>query len=215
MRTSIASQSLLRLSPQHTQDMSDATSPPDPVAETLALWSPLLAVTTHHDGRSNGLVAGTGVFASVIPEAPRVLVELTKSSLTHDLFLASRGFALHTLPATPHDALTTSRSLVRALGMRSGHQGDKMAGLAARPGVTGSPILTDTLTYVEARVVSMLDAEELTIFLADVVGGGRLRSGAPLALSLLREHLPKEWLGEWAASRERQVAEAWRRRGLR
>jgi len=82
-----------------------------------------------------------------------------------------------------------------------------MAGLAARPGVTGSPILTDTLTYVEARVVSMLDAEWWA--------GGRLRSGAPLALSLLREHLPKEWLGEWAASRERQVAEAWRRRGLR
>ena len=43
----------------------------DPIAETLAaLWSPLLAITTHHHGRSNGMVAGTGVFASVVPEAP-------------------------------------------------------------------------------------------------------------------------------------------------
>jgi flavin reductase (DIM6/NTAB) family NADH-FMN oxidoreductase RutF len=195
--------------------MPNAALPPA-VTETLAmLWSPLLAVTTHHEGRSNGCVAATGVFASLVPEAPRVLIELTKSSLTHDLVLASRVFALHVLAATPHDALTTSLSLVRTLGMRSGHDGDKMVGLAARPGMTGCPILTETLTYVEARVVATLDAEELTIFLADVVDGGRHRSGGPLTLGVLREHLPKEWLSEWSASRERQIHDARRRRGLR
>jgi flavin reductase (DIM6/NTAB) family NADH-FMN oxidoreductase RutF len=194
--------------------MADATLPAA-VTETLAmLWSPLLAITTHHEGRSNGLVAGTGVFASLVPEAPRVLIELTKSSLTHNLVMASRVFALHVLAATPNDALTTSLSLVRTLGMRSGHDGDKMAGIATRPGVTGSPILADTLTYVEARVVATLDAEELTIFLADVVDGGRHRSGEPLTLRILRDHLPKEWLAEWAISRERQTSEARRRRGL-
>jgi len=190
---------------------------PDAVAETLAmLWSPLLAITTHHHGRTNGMVAGTGVFASLVPEAPRVVIELTKTSLTHDLILASRVFALHTLPATPQDALATSLSLVRTLGMRSGHAGDdKMMGIASRPGVTGCPILTETLTYMEARVVATLDGEELTIFLADVVGGGRLRSGDPLTLRVLREHLPKEWQAEWATSREVQIHEARRRRGLR
>ena len=161
------------------------------------------------------MVAGTGVFASLVPEAPRVIVEITKTSLTHDLVLASGVFALHTLPATPDDALKNSLSLVRTLGMRSGHDGDKMSGIAAKPGVTGSPILADTLTYVEARVVGTLDAQELTIFLADVVGGGRHRSGDSLTLPALRERLPKEWLAEWAASRERQVNEARRRRGLR
>jgi flavin reductase (DIM6/NTAB) family NADH-FMN oxidoreductase RutF len=193
--------------------MSKATLPPA-VTETLAmLWSPLLAITTHHEGRSNGLVAATGVFASLVPEAPRVLIELTKSSLTHDLVY--RVFALHVLPATPNDALTTSLSLVRMLGMRSGHDGDKMAGLTVRPGVTGCPILADTLTYIEARVIATLDAEELTIFLADVIDGGRHRSGEPLTLGVLREHLPTEWLPEWAVSRERQTNEARRRRGLR
>jgi len=43
--------------------------------------------------------------------------------------------------------------------MRSGHDGDKTAGIAARSGVTGSPILAETLTYVEARVVATLDGE--------------------------------------------------------
>jgi hypothetical protein len=89
-------------------------APPPAVTETetlAMLWSPLLAVTSHHDGRRNGVVAGTGVFASLVPEGPRVLVELTKSSLTHDLVLASRVVALHVLPATPAEALATSRSL--------------------------------------------------------------------------------------------------------
>ena len=196
--------------------MPDPTLPPDPIAETLArLWSPVLAITTHHQGRDNGLVAATGVFASLVPEAPRVLIELTKASLTHDLVLASRVFALHLLPATPSDALVTSLSLVHTLGMRSGHDGDKMAGIAMRPGVTGSPILAETLTYLEARVVATLDGDELTIFLADVVGGGRLRSGDPLTLDVLREHMSKEWLGEWAISRQRLTDAARRRRGLR
>ena len=160
------------------------------------------------------MVAGTGVFASLVPDAPRVLVEITKTSLTHDLVLASRVFALHTLPATPDDALRTSLSLVRTHGMRSGHDGDKMAGISARIGVTGAPILAETLTYIEARVVNTLDADELTIFLADVVGGGRHRSGELLTLQALRENLPKEWLAEWTTSRQRQVEEARRRRGL-
>jgi hypothetical protein len=90
-----------------------------------------------------------------------------------------------------------------------------MAGIEAQPGVTGCPIVASALTYIEARVVDTLDADELTIFLADVVGGGRFRSGAPLTLATLRQNLPKEWLGEWAASRERQLADARQRRGLK
>lgn len=195
--------------------MPNAALPPA-VSETLAmLSSPMLLITTHAHGRSNGLVARSGVFASLVPEAPRVLIELTKANLTHDLVLASRVFALHTLPATPHDALRTSLFLVHALGMRSGHDGDKMAGIEARPGVTGCPILTEALTYLEARVVATLDGEELTIFLADVVHGGRLRDGEPLTFDLLRQHLPKEWIAEWTTSRERQIDDARRRRGLK
>ena len=62
----------------------------DGIRDTLAaLWSPLLAITTTHRGRRNGLIAASGVFASIVPEAPRVLVELAKANLTYDLVLAS------------------------------------------------------------------------------------------------------------------------------
>ncbi len=104
------------------------------VNETLAmLSSPMLAITTHDQGRNNGLVARSGLFASLVPEAPRVLIELTKANLTHDLVLASGVFVLHTFPATPHDALTKSLSLIHALGMRSGHDGDKMTAFRLGP----------------------------------------------------------------------------------
>src|SRR5262249_46846666 len=132
-----------------------------------------------------------GVFASLVPEGPRVLVELAQASLTHDLVLASRVFALHLLPAAPDEALRTSLSLVRTLRMRSGHDGDKMAGIATRRGVTGCPILAQALTYVEARVVDTLNGGDITVFLADVVDGGRLRDGDPLTMGVLRERLPK------------------------
>ena len=187
----------------------------DGIRETLAaLWSPLLAITTTHQGRSNGLIAATGVFASIVPEAPRVLVELEKATLTHDLILASGAFALHLLPSAPAEALAASVSMVRSLGMRSGRDGDKLGAFPIRTGVTGSPILTDALTYVEARVVNTLDGEELTAFLADVVAGERLRDGEPLTLRILGEHMPAEWQAEWQASLGRQLAEARRRRGL-
>jgi flavin reductase (DIM6/NTAB) family NADH-FMN oxidoreductase RutF len=187
----------------------------DGIRDTLAaLWSPLLAITTAHQGGSNGLIAATGVFASILPEAPRVFVELAKANLTHDLVLASGVFALHLLPATPAQALETSLSMVRVLGMRSGRDGDKLGMFPSRSGVTGSPILTDALTYVEARVVATLDGGELTGFLGDVVGGERLHDGEVLTARILREHMPAEWQAEWQASLGRQLAEARRLRGL-
>ena len=83
-----------------------------------------------------------------------------------------------------------------------------------RPGVTGCPIPAEALGYVEARAVATIHGEELTVFLADVVGGGRHRSGDPLTLSVLWRHLPTEWVSERAISREREIHEARRPGGL-
>jgi len=178
-----------------------------------ALWSPLLAITTSHGNRTNGQIAISGLSASLLPDAPRILVELWKANLTHDMVLASRVFAAHLLPASPQ-ALDASLALVHTLGMRSGRDGDKMAGVPTRLGVTGSPILLDALTYVEAQVIATLDAEEMTVFLADVVAGERLREGEALTMRLARERMPSQWRGEWEASQERQIIEARNRRGV-
>jgi flavin reductase (DIM6/NTAB) family NADH-FMN oxidoreductase RutF len=187
------------------------TSPRDTLA---ALWSPLLAVTTIHDGRANGQIALAGLSASILREAPRVLVELWKANLTHDLVLASGVFAVHLLPANA-DSILATLSLIRTLGLRSGRDGDKMADLAWQPGeATGAPILADALTYVEARVANTLDSGEMTIFLGDVVAGQRLREGEPLTWAAARDQMPRPWLAEYAANQERQRPVARRLRGL-
>lgn len=176
------------------------------------LWSPLVAITAEHEGRTNGLIASTAIAASLLSEAPRVLVELAKANLTHDMVLASGSFALHLLPATPADALDTSLALFRTLGTRSGHDGEKMACIPARTGFTGSPLLTDALSYLEARVVATLDGGELTVVLADVVDGERVRDGDYLTIEAVREELAPGVLEEWAKRGERELAEARRRR---
>jgi flavin reductase (DIM6/NTAB) family NADH-FMN oxidoreductase RutF len=178
-----------------------------------ALWSPVLAVTTAHQGRCNGMIAATGLAASLVPEGPRVSVEVWKSTYTHELVSASGVFGLHVLAGSPSDALERTLALVRQLGMRSGRDGDKLAGFDWDAGSTGAPILRDALHCMEARVVHTLDLEECTVFVGNVVTAHRLRDGAPLPRSELRQHIPREWLDEWAASRERQIADARSRRG--
>ena len=189
--------------------------PENDTRDTLAaLWSPLLAITTAHEGRTNGQIAVSGLSASILPESPRVLVELWKANYTHDLVLASRIFALHLLPSDPPDALAASLDLIRGLGFRSGRDGDKLADLSWRPGVTGCPILADALTVVEARVVDTLDGHEMTVFLAGVVAGERLRAGIPLTWRVARESMPPEWLAEYDANQLRQREAARRLRGI-
>jgi flavin reductase (DIM6/NTAB) family NADH-FMN oxidoreductase RutF len=184
------------------------------IRDTLRrLWSPVLAITSTDGSRINGQIAVTGLPGSIVPDAPRVLVELWKANLTHDMVRASGVFAVHLLPAAPKEALGVSLSLVRTLGMRSGRDGDKMAGLSLRQGVTGSPILRDALSYVEARVVATLDGDEMTVFLGDVVAGQCLQEGNVLTMQAAREQMPADWLEEWERNQRRQLAEAKRLRG--
>jgi len=157
-------------------------------------------VTAAHGGRANGLISTTAISVSLYAETQRVLVGLTKTNLTHDLVLASRAFAVHLLPP---DAL----DIVRALGMRSGHDGDKLAALAWRPGETGSPILDRAVGFAEARVATTLDAGELTIVVGDVVAEGRT-GGAFLTNGLLLEKMPADMRAEWEARREQELAAA-------
>jgi flavin reductase (DIM6/NTAB) family NADH-FMN oxidoreductase RutF len=170
------------------------------------LWSLPVAVTASYSGRDNGLIALTAVPATIVPEAPRLLVELTRTSWTHELVLASHAFALHLLPSPP-DATTIA--LVEALGLRSGREGDKLAPFARRGGLTGAPILLDTLGYLEAEVLATLDLGELTVVVGDVVASERLREGAPLHFAELDAEMPPGWLDR---NRAVEVAEARRRR---
>ncbi|MGK7925940.1 MAG: flavin reductase family protein [Spirulina sp.] len=47
---------------------------------------------------------------------------------------------------------------------------------------TGCPIITDSLGYVECRVIGSVDEGDHTIFVGEVIGAGVYREGKPLLL---------------------------------
>ena len=172
-----------------------------------------VAVTTVHGGRANGLMSLSGGPAGIIAEAPRVTVSITKYNFSHDLILHGGVFAMHVLSNDP-DQLATSLEILMALGGSSGRDGDKLAALETKAGVTGSPILLGALSYVEARVTGSLDNDENTIFVGDVVAAERLNKGRKLDIGEAWAKLPPEWIHQYEANHEPQLDHCRMMRGL-
>lgn len=172
-----------------------------------------VAVTTVHQGRANGLIVLSGGPASVIPEAPRVTVSITKYNLSHDLVRDGGVFTLHVLGSST-DLLDASLEIIRTLGGSSGRDGDKIAPLRTRPGTTGAPVLLDALAFVEARVTGSLDNDENTIFVGDVVAAGRQHAGRRLDIAEAWAELGREWTQEYERNHDAQVDHCRLMRGL-
>ena len=153
------------------------------------LWTPLAAVTSAHEGVRSGQIAVSVHGASIVPQRPRLTAALWKRNLTHDLVAASGVFAVHLLREDQDE-------LVYRLGLRSGRDGDKLAGLALREGVTGCPILAECLAVYECRVLNAMDGGDMTVFLGEVVAMDG-RDGTPLWWRDLRPRMPAEQAAAW------------------
>ncbi len=164
---------------------------------TSHFWAPLVAITTAHGGQANGQIAVSALNASILRDRPRILIDIWKANFTHHLLLESGVFALHLL-GEQH------LNLIEQLGLRSGRDGDKLAGLRWETRQTGAPILLDTLGYLEARVRATLDAGDMTCFLADVLDGAILTPGEPLTWPAARARLPADWLARYDANQAHQ-----------
>jgi flavin reductase (DIM6/NTAB) family NADH-FMN oxidoreductase RutF len=152
-----------------------------------------VAVTTKSGDRLNGLISLSAGSGSVLHEAPRVQISLAKRNLTHDLVLESGVFAMHLLADGDDDVRERSFAIIRGLGGSSGRDRDKIADFNTKPGVTGSPILLDALSYVEGRVVFTLDTEESHLFIADVVAAERLHRLPKLTIASAWADLGSDW----------------------
>lgn len=112
------------------------------------LWAPVTAVSAEHAGRASGLICSTAVSSSLDPARERVVLQLRKDNLTHELALASRAFTLHLLRRDQQE-------LFRFLALDTG------------------PPYEETLARADCRVVGTLDAGDATVILADVVAAER------------------------------------------
>ncbi len=163
------------------------------------LWSPLAAVTSHWQGRDNVQIAVAIAAASIVPERPRVVVQLYKTNLSYDMVLSSGVFALNFLRPDQLD-------LIGDFGLVSGREKDKLAGVGTKAGPSGSPLLTDCFGYLDCRVINAMDGGDMTCFLADVLDGKTLAQGDPLWWRDARRELPREWLERWEAKQSSEIA---------
>ena len=102
-------------------------------------------IVTAADGQRRGGLAATWVSqASIDRDNPVVLIGIAPNHFTAELIDASQSFALHLISL---DAIELAWNF--ALG--SGRDRDKLAGIAATRGITGSPLLHDALAFLECR----------------------------------------------------------------
>ncbi|WP_067662908.1 flavin reductase family protein [Nocardia miyunensis] len=170
-----------------------------------------VAITTVDGGFANGLMSLSAGSASIIPEAPRATISLTKYNKTHDMVSNSGIFVMHMLSAED-EQVHKSLEILMTLGGSSGRDGDKIGKLRTKTGVTGAPILLDAHSYVEARVMGTLDVEESSIFVGDVVATEILNEGQRLRIGDAWSKLPADWIAQYDANHEPQLANARARR---
>ena len=154
------------------------------------LWSPIAAVTSNWQGKSNAQIAVAIAAASIVPDMPRVLLQIYKNNYSHDLIYNSGSFALNFIR---RDQL----QLIKDFGLVSGRDTDKLSDVGHVFRETGSPILDDCWGFLDCRVVNAMDGGDMTCFLADVLEGETLTQAEPLYWRDARREIPAEWNEEW------------------
>jgi len=153
--------------------------------DDMALWSlsyGLYILTSHRDGKQNGMVCNT-VF-QVTSEPKRIAACVNKENLTHEYISSSGVFAVLVL-----DEKTPMR-FIGLFGFRSGKDVDKLSQVNFMEGGTESPLVIDNaLSVMEARVLDQVDVGTHTVFVGEVVASKVLKEGTPLTYAVYRREM--------------------------
>lgn len=170
------------------------------------MWAPLTVVTAAYGDERGGQIAVGTFTASIVPERPRVLVEIQKRNHTHGLIEASGRFAIHLIAREQWE-------WVRHWGFRSQAEVDKFEDIAWREGPSGLPILDGVLGWLACEVVNAMDGGDMTIYLADVFDAQRNTAEQPIRWHEVQQMLPEEWREEYGRKLAHDVPDSARRMG--
>lgn len=121
----------------------------------------------------NGFTASWVMQASFQP--PLVVNCVRQDSRSHAMIQSSQVFALSVLDANQKD-------LAQKFFKPQRRVDNKFEDVEFYLGETGCPIISDSLGYVECRVVGMVEHGDHTVFVGEVVAAGVHRDGEPLLL---------------------------------
>lgn len=131
-------------------------------------------ITTIHQKTPIGITVTS--FSSLSLDPPLISVNLSKKLFTHQVILENGVFAVNILKSSQLELG------MRFAGMIPGIE-DRFAGLAVKTAVTGCPLLSDALAWVDCRTWATYDGGDHTIFVGEIVDVHAANSGSPLVYS--------------------------------
>ena len=153
------------------------------------LSAPLAAISTRSGDVSNAQIAVAITAASIVPQRPRLIVQIYHTNYTHGLISASSVLAINFLE-------TSQLPLIWELGMHSGRDGDKLASVSYTTGATGSPLLEGCFGFLDCHVVNAMDGGDMTAFLVEAVAA-QTNGGHRMTWREARPRLPSRWADAW------------------
>ena len=133
--------------------------------------SGVTVLTTMFGDQMHGMTVSA--FCSVSLEPPLVLATIEKTTRMHALLLESHLYAVSILGARDE---ATSRFFADDRRLA----GVEFAPGSYRTGVTGCPILPHAIAFLEARVQSVYEGGDHSIFLGEVINAEVVRDEPPL-----------------------------------
>ncbi len=122
----------------------------------------------------NGFTASWVMQSSFVP--PLIVTCVRTDSGSNQMIRNSRVFALSFLESD-------QKEVAAQFFKPKSRVGDKLEDVEFYEGeATGCPIITDSLGYVECKVVEICDQGDHTIFVGEVISSGIHREGNPLLL---------------------------------
>jgi flavin reductase (DIM6/NTAB) family NADH-FMN oxidoreductase RutF len=145
--------------------------PGDQFRYVMRQWaSGVSIVTMQTPERRHGLTVSG--FLSISPEPPLVLISIGQELASDSLLHASGAYAINFLR---DDQTELSDRFAGRLG-----EVDRFEGVVTRTAATGSPILEDSLAWLDCRIVSSQVVGDHTLFVGEVVAAGVNDAAQPL-----------------------------------
>lgn len=128
-------------------------------------------ISTKHGKNINAMTAAWVARASFVP--PLITVAIGKTRYSHDLIKDGGVFAVNILSKSEIDT-------GKYFGLTTGRKVDKFSNVPYDVKATGSPILKNSIAWLDCKVVAHHDAGDHTLFIGEVLDGGVLREEEPI-----------------------------------
>ncbi len=161
-------------------------------------WAPVSAVGSHGPAGPNAQLTVSVFGASSVPERPRLLVVLYRPNFTRDLVERSGTLAVTVLDRE-------QMHLVEPLGIRTGRDGDKLAGLRFEVTADGDPWFPGGVGMARCEVIESFELGEATAFLCAVRERRGANGSVPFTTADIRAELGEAFTRPWDEKRAREL----------